>query len=450
MTYSVFILATIIDLRNIIVGASKGNRDFSSRYCSDDIIVGKTEGDYGCISSTSVINASTINYVAHASDFHNVISISFSVTHSNISDSVTDDFILSKELSYDLRVYGCYENDNCGTVDDNIWKLIISIEDEVIDITEHYKPGDDDVKYYLLTNTFQNQEALPNQGKVKSYFFSLTYYSDTSMEYFNPTTTTYSFDTIERPYTEIADIMLPIFIIVTLFSFYYYVRIVRNHSHSIAKALPEQKWLIAYFIATLLNQNPIYCVIIWLDNPSPNAVYACYIMEAMASASIFTIWLFFADAFRRKKRTRLLFYTPKVMIGLSIFITNMIVLTLQFPSISGSDDTRSPILAVQNWSSYTKKVFIAFSLMYLFAILYWAITWFLSLYHTSKTLESLPYMSTRYLQLSFRFVVLVSSLLIVYYFCQIIVISYFIVELGDKVYSHNDILDSSTENINVR
>lgn len=446
VTYSVFLLADTIDIRNIVVGAEKGNREYTSEFCPDNIL-SNTE-DYGCIYGGLNQDSSTFTYVLHASDFENVISLSFFVTRTNISSQVNDDNLLdTKKINYNLRVYGCYEKYNCGNINNSNWKSVINL-DQKVSINDIYNYGDDKIKYYLLPITFQNQESLPNQGKVKSYYLTLEYESNSEFKYFQPDDTTYNFNTIARPKTYVGDIFLPFIMVGTFVIFYYYVRILQRQCGTIMQTLSEQRWIIFYFIAMILIQNPVYCVIIWLDDPSPAAVYACYVIEAMASASIFTIWLLFADALNRKKQTRSSFYAPKVSLGAALFVFNLIILSFQFPSLSSAHNTRSPVLAVENWSPYTKRSFIAMSLLYFFFIAIWTIAWFISLYNTSKVLDKLSYMTTRYVQLSFRYVFLVSSLLILYYLSQILVISYYLFSVNDNS-SHNYV-DTITENINVR
>ena len=94
----------------------------------------------------------------------------------------------------------------------------------------------------------------------------------------------------------------------------------------------SQKWIVVYFVALLLYQNPIYCVLVWLEHPSASSVYASYTLDAIGQATFFTVWLFFASAIYCRINT-IYFYTSKVLFGLLILTSNMVVLTLQFPSL---------------------------------------------------------------------------------------------------------------------
>eukprot|EP01034_Spumella_vulgaris_P022016 gene22017-28109_t len=63
---------------------------------------------------------------------------------------------------------------------------------------------------------------------------------------------------------------------------------------------------------------------------------------------------------------------------------------------------------------------------WLIVVLLWTVLWFTRLIITARRLNKLPYMSTRYIQLSYRFFSLQATLVTVYYVCQYLAVVYFI------------------------
>ena len=217
------------------------------------------------------------------------------------------------------------------------------------------------------------------------------------------------------------------------------------HNSNMKNWLAEQKWIICYFIALIAYQNPVYCVLVWIDEqPNSASVFVCYIFDYIAQASFFTIWLLFADGLSRKT-TYFLFYCSKIFIGVLIFVTGIVVLTIQFPSLNPYQD-RSSVEAVYNWTETEKKTFIAFSLSFLCLLIIWTIWWFWTLWSSFRVLQRVPYMSTRYLQLSFRFFSLQATLVAMYYIFQYFVVIYLI--LANSPPNATTSLENICDNIN--
>lgn len=171
-------------------------------------------------------------------------------------------------------------------------------------------------------------------------------------------------------------------------------------------------------------------MIIWLDDPSPAAVFAFYVCDAIGQATFVVVWLMFADGINRKRLSALLFYGPKVLIGFFIFIMYVTQMALLFPSINPTNSVssqRSPVLAVSNWSFDLQRSFSAVSGTLLSLIVFWVFYWLITLIRTSRKLRNLPYMNTRYLQLSFRFFFMQASLLAAYFVFQYGVVIVFLV-----------------------
>ena len=313
----------------------------------------------GCTHYTpeSVDSPSTLTWIGHARGFSNVISVAVKAKLSNTSaiyynGSFIDDdeFIEGLTFKYDLELYCCYSNSGCGNVstfeDDTgghgQWKKVIALDNEKINVQKYFSVEDGESSTVtLLPNTFQNQETLPTQGKVKSYLVYI-HFDQAYSTYEAWDQISYTFRDISRPDTRSAKIALPFVITITIMCFLVYcLAIFHITKGRLDQALPEQKWLIVYFVAVISFQNPLYCVISFMDRPSPTAVYLCYVLDSVSQSVLITVWLLFADGLRRQM-DYFHFYPPKVVTGLCVFVANVVVLTMQFPSMN-SGDHRSPV-----------------------------------------------------------------------------------------------------------
>lgn len=186
---------------------------------------------------------------------------------------------------------------------------------------------------------------------MKSYLIYIRY-DEKYSSYRAWSSLSYTFHDISRPNTPMVDNFLPVLIFFTCILFIGYLYCLatvnqRRGSPSINSALfydilPEQRWLIYYLLAVILFQNPIYCIVSRLENPSAASVYACYVLDALSEATLITIWLLFADGLSRQMGNIWTFYIPKILVGTFMFMVNVVVITLQFPSIN-LHDHRSPV-----------------------------------------------------------------------------------------------------------
>lgn len=213
--------------------------------------------------------------------------------------------------------------------------------------------------------------------------------------------------------------------------------------------LRERKWIVFYFFALIVYQNPAYVLITSFHRfsivPSSGLVFLTYACDAFAQASFFLIWLLFADGSNSRQHLGS-FYVPKIFLTGCIFVANMAILIMQFPSLYSDTNSSFPTLAVYNWSHTRKVLFIFFSLAFLSLIIIWSCMWYHTLKKTNKTLQRLPYMSTRYLQLSFRFFSLQASLVAIYYLFEYGVVIFLIVRNSPPVLNQH--LNNISDNVN--
>lgn len=413
ITYIAFIVGFSIDIN----AAYKG-------FTSSDVILPGLSASNGLWTGT-------------VTSLSNVISISVSVHQSNYTNHVTKN-LTSINAVYDATIWACYLSQGCG---DNFgigydnpteWHTVVSMESKTISISSDSATGTD-IAWELIPTTFQNQEAIPARGKVRSYFISINYLSNPGNLFMSSssssisTSTEYTVNVLTRPGYSITSgtFSIIIFFIVlgTLISFIY----IMNRQKK--KWLTEQKWVCYYLSALILYINPIYCVIIWQQDVSAQIVFAFYFFDAMGQAAFFVVWLLFADNISRKAVSHLQFYGPKVLIGFSIFAMTVVALVYQFPNVSPArslNGERSPVQAVINWTPQLQLSFTAVSIAQLVLMVIWTVYWLVTLMLTGRKLRSLPYMNTRYLQLSYRFFLLQAYLLAAYFVFQYCFIIYFL------------------------
>lgn len=261
--------------------------------------------------------------------------------------------------------------------------------------------------------------------------------------------TEYEFLTISRMTWNHEDYIRPVLMAVTYCIALSFIWTSYQHNPAPSTWLRERKWIVFYFFALIVYQNPAYVLITSFHRysvvPSSKLVFLAYASDAFGQASFFLIWLLFADGSNSRHHVGA-FYAPKVFLTVCIFVANMAILTMQFPSLYSETDSTSPTLAVYNWSHERKVLFIFFSLSFLSLIIMWSLLWYHTLKKTSRTLQRLPYMSTRYLQLSFRFFSLQASLVAIYYLFEYGVVIFLIMRNSPPVLNQH--LNNISDNIN--
>lgn len=457
LTYAVFFIGFALDFNTIYRSFNSDSYVLDSLSCSSYNASHFHPGNtWGCSSGNSSWN-STITQLS------NVISIKLKVQQNNLTtiiENIDTDPPKQVTVIYDLMIWACYNEDGCGnhyesnndyTTNPNVWQKVVTLNQENAfvnfqDYLDYSTSNGYSISYELLENTFQNQESIPTNGLVKAYHISVNYIEDPyglfsgtnkdSLQYIS-----YTFDVVTRTNQPIVDVMTIILIIVTCCLLAKYISVISKQPYT----LPEQKWLVVYFALVIFFQNPIYVVIDWYkDSPPPGLAYASYVLNYLGQSGLFILWLLFADSINRKAKSVYMFYLPKIFFGLMIFVCGIVVLTIQFPGLNPSDaQKRNSVEAVINWTSDLRAQFIAFTFLYLLLILLWAVGWILRLFLTGRSLKRIPYMSTRYIQLSYRFFSIQATLVTFYYVFQYAAVLYYISRgTQDAVYDSISITDS--------
>jgi len=467
ITYVFFIVGFIIDFFTTYSSFNSNKYELNGLLCNQTKSSSSSSSSsvkynqYGCSHLTSFNG--TINHLT------NVISVGLHVVNRNISEKNISNSLTIKngiQIEYNVILWACYNENGCNsnfqynyayTKNPNIYQKVLKNYHQ---IKQLYFGNDiiknDEYSYHtsmeIFPNTFQNQESIPTNGLVKSYFTQIEYIKDDYHLFSNNNNNKkldkniiYKFDISNRERQIVDDSITIILLVITLIVLGIYIYILSKQK----KILSEQVWVVCYFFLIILFQNPVYCIIAFYKTPPTiEAAYSSYLITYIAQSGLFILWLLFADSILRKTSSKLYFYLPKLLIGFTILTFGILILTFQFPGIVINFDlkSRNAVEAVNDWSDNVKLQFVSFTLIYLFSIWIWTIWWFIRLYYTGTKLKKLPYMSTRYIQLSYRFFTLQATLVTLYYIFQYMIVIIFITE---GVNSNQYNITSITDNINI-
>jgi hypothetical protein len=456
LTYTMFIIGFSIDAVSLTKAFHNSNQVLTSQSCSSS---GITHANYTTSSSWGCFDVASNSWNSTVVGLNNIISVQLNVEQFNFSglfNYSTDDPAEPKVVYYNIYLYACFQSSGCGGLflntdtnnqnSDN-WNQVVVLDGQQIKVYQHdleyenYAPNG--LTRTVLDNTFQNQESIPDRGVVQSYFFKVEYYNAEGEPATNllASTDAYVLDSIQytvlivnRPSHAAGEIVVIIILMVfTIMSLAYFIH--RTFVQQTKKSLPEQRWVVVYLIIVFIYQNIIYCSIYWMKTQNFSAVYGSYVLDAIGQAGLFTVWLIFSDSVRKKSTNIFVFYVPKIFFGFCIFLVNLVVLTYQFPSITPyNPGSHSSVESFSNWPKSSERAYVAFSTMYILLLWIFVIRWFYLLFLTRQELRSLPYMGTRYLQLSYRFFLLQATLLTLFYIFEY---GYILISLANNATTNN-------------
>ena len=291
ITYFFFVVCEVIDLQDILAGFSENaSVSLFSLQCKEELA--NNSMTYGCLQGNKT-------WVAQIVGLSNILSVSLSVNEVNITlpRSVPKGTVIP--LAYNLDLWACYQAHGCGDnfanfITDNSlteWHPVLTIPNQIVYIdTDLISVTNPSVSVPLFNNTFQNQESIPTNGLVKSYYIQIVYLNDLSLpDSLSPTeqvsSVTYVLDFKNRPlFVSYTIVTIFLFCITTILLFSYIYIVDREQK---TRWLPEQRWLVLYIVALLLYQNPVYCVIIWINNAPPWAAYSSYFIDQLGQVSFY-------------------------------------------------------------------------------------------------------------------------------------------------------------------
>ena len=164
------------------------------------------------------------------------------------------------------------------------------------------------------------------------------------------------------------------------------------------------------------------------------------ILHYIGQTGFFIVWLLYADPLSYRTTTNNTISNnnnigsmnsnryDKLLIPLFSMLSYIVIITLQFPSVISYyiPTTYTAITAVENWELSTQRIFIFFTILYILLQCIYVYIWFILLYKSTKRLAKLSYMTSRYIQLSYRFYITQVVLIIIYYLTQYVIVIYYI------------------------
>jgi len=434
---------------------------------SKNITLANTESSWGCVDTVYTAANPDPTWQAVYADVYDVISVSLLMKESNFTLPASQQEMLQSDINlvYNIDLWACFhpkgcKNDFSVTSDANnnegsAWQRVLAMDNQVQQLILEPPPekGTKDSTVsssFQFFSVFQNQEALPTNSQIQSYYVKVAFLDNLSRlalesaSYKKSTTFTLQWDHRSRgTYNIVTTYLQMVFFVLSLVTLAGFVVLVnRFHTHKQKKWLAEQKWFVAYIVAVMIAQNPVYLVQNVMAPDAASALVA-FICSFLAQAMFLVIWLLYADSINQYSYDWTWFYLPKVSYGLAVFISSAVMIAYQFPTFTiGS--TRSPVLASYNWPVVEKESFVAASITFIALYMFWSLLWIVRLVLTYRQLNALSYMSTRYQQLLFRFFVLQASLVAFYFITQYSIAIYLI---GHKqLYDYNS--DSLSDGIN--
>lgn len=175
---------------------------------------------------------------------------------------------------------------------------------------------------------------------------------------------------------------------------------VLNFNESWRDMLPVQKWVLALGIVLMLWQNPVYATVEWYRTISPRTRFVSDSCEAFAEAFFYVFWLKLMD-YRGSYQKLLL----KIAFGTVLFGLDTGMTILRMPKLFTGDQ-----LSVEQ----NNELFVLLGFLRILLLCGWLV-WIVQIsWRTRKHLRRLPYMTTRFEQLSYRFLFLETLLVFMY------------------------------------
>ncbi|CAH0522193.1 unnamed protein product [Peronospora belbahrii] len=187
------------------------------------------------------------------------------------------------------------------------------------------------------------------------------------------------------------------------------ISVLNFHSGSWSQVLTVQKWLLGVGIVFVLWQNPVYAVSELYTSVSLRTRFVSITCQSFAEAFLYVFWLSLMD--HQSAPSRRCSFFPKLIFGLVLFAVDTSMTVLRLPKLFSGEEWTQLTFDFCHDELYVFLGFIRTGL-----VLVWLV-WVMSAgARSGRQLKTLPYMATRYKQLSYRFLVLETLLIFVYAF----------------------------------
>ncbi|KAI9986454.1 hypothetical protein PInf_025397 [Phytophthora infestans] len=176
-----------------------------------------------------------------------------------------------------------------------------------------------------------------------------------------------------------------------------------------SQVLTVQKWLLGVGVVLVLWQNPVYAVSELYTTVSMRTRFVSITCQSFAEAFFYVFWLSLMDQHSGDFSSRRCSFGTKVLFGLVLFAVDTYMTVLRMPKLFFRAEEASSTHDFHLKELYALLGFIRTSL-----VLFW-LAWILTVgARSGRYLKALPYMATRFKQLSYRFLVLETLLILVY------------------------------------
>ena len=187
--------------------------------------------------------------------------------------------------------------------------------------------------------------------------------------------------------------------------------------------LPEQKWVVSYCAFLILFMNPIGVVIIL--GPSiifpPSLPFSSAVISSFGNYGTWVVWFCFAAPVMCRKQSPWIFYTPRILYCLIVFIFSVVLAVYDYSYLLHNSDIQL-FANSEDWPTIDDVTYVTLKNMYagLDCSLY--VLWILQMFYTRHQLSKISYMKNRYLHLSYHYFKLQGGVSIIYYFIKFIIV----------------------------
>lgn len=187
------------------------------------------------------------------------------------------------------------------------------------------------------------------------------------------------------------------------------IAVLNFHDGSWVNVLTLQKWVLGLGVVLILWQNPVYAATEISRAVSLRTRFVSMTCESFAEAFFYVFWLNLLDqhtgdgALMQHSA-----FCSKALLGLSMFGVDTGMTVLRMPKLFSGSETVYLSLVRQD------DVYVLLGFLRIGLLLVWLVWIVVIGVRTGKHLRALPYMATRFKQLSYRFLFLETLLIIVY------------------------------------
>lgn len=203
-----------------------------------------------------------------------------------------------------------------------------------------------------------------------------------------------------------------LFLLATLVALPCWLVAVLDHAHGVWRdVLGVQKWVFALGAVLLLWQNPIHSIAELAPSVSLRTRFVSATCESFAEAFFYVFWLNLLDQHGDARPSRLV---AKLLFGLVLLAVETGMTVIRMPALFHLTDGPSTVTTTRRTTMRDDELFALLGVVRLTLLLGWVV-WIARIgWRTGVYLRQLPYMLTRFQQLSFRFLFLETLLIVSY------------------------------------